>query len=67
MNLTPIKSSFLEALGYDPDTKTLAAQIRGTTYTYHDVSPETYQDILTAPSPGKAFNQFRAIQDKIHD
>ncbi len=67
MKLSPISSSFIDAIGYDPDTRTLGVLIRGTEYTYPDVSPETYNQIVNAPSIGRAFNDFRATQDKIHD
>lgn len=52
--LKPVKSSMVEATGYDPLTKTLAVQFRGgKTYHYDNVPTETVDAMGKAESIGK--------------
>ena len=54
MKLTPIKSSALNGIGYDPETKTLHLEFAsGGTYTYSDVPPEKFAALKAAESAGK--------------
>lgn len=58
--LTPVKSSQVAAVGYDPQTKTLAVTFTrgpGTIYHYPNVEPRTHQDFLRAESIGKFFGK----------
>jgi hypothetical protein len=58
MTMSPIKSSQIEAVGYDAASKTLAVKfVRGTTYSYRDVPAETYTQMMAAESIGKFFGQ----------
>lgn len=60
--LTPVKSTRVEAIGYEAETQTLAIKFppsrsapEGSTYHYADVSPETAAAFVAAESPGKFF------------
>ena len=58
--LSPVKSSQIESIGYDPATKTLACKFSrgaGHVYHYHDVTPEMHAKFLAAESIGKFFGQ----------
>lgn len=57
--LTEVESSQVKAIGYDPETKTLAVTFpRGTGAIYHypDVEPETHAAFIGAESIGKFFD-----------
>ena len=57
INMTPVKSNQVAAIGYDPETKTLAVTFtRGSAlYQYPDVEPETHAAFIAAESVGKHF------------
>jgi hypothetical protein len=57
IDLTPVQSSQIAALGHDPVTNTLRVQFQGSgsTYDYAGVSAETAADFLKAESIGKFF------------
>lgn len=56
IDMKPVTSSNIAALGYDSESKTLAVQfITGSEYRYHNVSQETYDALLGAQSIGKHF------------
>lgn len=58
--LTPVKSSQVKAIGYDPLTKRLACQFAhgaGHLYVYPNVEPKTHADFMAAESIGKFFGQ----------
>lgn len=58
MNLTPVTSSTIDAIGYDPDAQTMhVAFLSGGTYEYLDVDPETHQALVEAPSVGSHFHK----------
>src|SRR4051812_34753451 len=60
IQLQPVTSSQVKAIGYDPETKTLAVQFaRGTGAIYHypDVEPETHQAFIGAESIGVFFGK----------
>jgi hypothetical protein len=55
--LTPVKSSQIQAIGFDATSSTLAVRFtRGTkTYLYRDVSPEVHQRFMASESKGVFF------------
>lgn len=56
--LTPIKSSMLQAHGYDHDTRTMRIQYHnGAIYDHPDVPFEKYHAFTGAQSPGGFFNK----------
>ena len=56
MDMQPVSSSMIAAIGYDADTQTLAVEfIKGGTYEYADVPPEEWEIFSTADSVGKYF------------
>lgn len=62
MDMKPVKSSNVNAVGYDPATKQLAIEFKGSgTYYYEDVPPERHAALMGAPgdskhSVGRAFH-----------
>ena len=67
MQLMPVKSSRILALGYDETTWTCFVQFRptareskGPVYAYADVPPELFLAFLSAPSLGRFFGQHLA-------
>lgn len=63
MQLTPVTSSSIEAVGYHHDTRTLHVRFAsGATYTYRDVEPEEHQALIGAKSVGGHFaKNIRAV------
>jgi hypothetical protein len=58
IDLQPVESNQVGAIGYDPDTKTLAVQFRRgarAIYHYPNVEPETFEAFKGAPSIGTYF------------
>lgn len=58
--LVPVTSNQVRAVGYDPDTQTLAvtfARGAGAIYHYPNVSPETHAEFMAAESIGQFFGQ----------
>lgn len=54
MKLEPVKSSNVNAVGYDADAKQLHVKYKsGGTYTYHGVSPDDHKALMSASSIGK--------------
>lgn len=63
INLTPVKSSHLKSVGFDPVTKTMAVQFNdGPVYHYQNVPPNVHGLLMGATSKGKFFN--RAVKGK---
>jgi len=59
MKMTPVDSSNLSAVGYDPKTKTMHIRFQsGRLYAYYDVPEDIYQDLMNADSLGSYFNSF---------
>lgn len=55
--MTPVKSSNLSAVGYDPATRALTVQFKsGASHHYADVSPEAHAALMAAESVGKHFH-----------
>ena len=53
MELTPVKSSNVEAVGYDHKARELHVRFKGGgTYVYAGVAPEEHAALMAAPSIG---------------
>jgi hypothetical protein len=59
MTRLPLKSSFLAAAGYNPETKVLEVEFKaGRIYQYFDVPPEVYAELIDPEkSAGKTFSR----------
>jgi hypothetical protein len=58
MEMQPVKSSNVKAVGYDEENKTLQVEFRsGGIYQYASVQPEMYADLLAAESVGRFVSQ----------
>lgn len=58
MTYQPLRSTAIAAAGYDPDTRELELEFTsGETYTYEDVPPEVYQELIASRSPGRFYHQ----------
>lgn len=60
IQLNEVESNQVDAIGYDPETKTLAVRFKrgpGALYHYADVSPETHAAFVFADSIGTYFGQ----------
>lgn len=56
MQLKPVTSSNIDAVGYHEDERTLHVRFTsGATYTYRDVDPAEHQALIEAESVGKHF------------
>lgn len=57
MELKPVKSSNIEAVGYDADKQELQIQFKGgAVYAYDGVLPDDYEALKYAPSVGSHFH-----------
>jgi hypothetical protein len=57
VNRTPVISSNVASVGYDPNTMTLEVEFtNGSVYQYFDVPELEYQSLMTAESLGKYLN-----------
>jgi hypothetical protein len=58
MDRTPVKSSNISSVGYDPETSTLEIQFKsGGIYRYAGVDSDTHTSLMGAESIGKFFHQ----------
>lgn len=59
MNRTPVISSNIASVGYDPTTMTLEVEFKNgsSPYQYFDVPEPVYQEMMGAASVGTFFNQ----------
>lgn len=56
MKRTPVESSMIQDIGYDPETETLEIGFNsGTVYQYFEVEQETYDAFMKADSKGRYF------------
>lgn len=56
MKRTPVDSSMIHDVGYDPKTETLEIGFNsGTVYQYFEVEPEAYEALMKADSKGRHF------------
>jgi len=59
MEMIPVTSSNLAAVGYEYETATLRIQfLNGGMYDYQGVSSDVYEGLLAAGSKGQYFDQF---------
>ena len=58
VDLKPVESSNIAAVGYDPDGQTLHVKFKGSgqVYTYADVAPEQHEALMGADSIGTHFH-----------
>lgn len=57
MNRTPVSSTNLRAVGYDPDTRTLEIEfLNGGLYRYSGVPASVHADLMSASSHGSYFD-----------
>lgn len=58
MDLTPVTSSSIDAVGYDEDSRTLHVRFQsGHTYSYSNVDPEEHRALVAAKSVGAHFTK----------
>lgn len=58
MNMQPVTSSQIKAVGYEASTRTLAVQFNsGSIYHYANVPPTVYDEFVSAESIGKYFGE----------
>jgi len=58
MKITPVSSTNLASVGYDPTSRTLRIEFRnGGVYEYHDVPEAEYQGLMSASSKGSYHHQ----------
>lgn len=58
MNMIPVESSNLAAVGYNNETATLTIQFNnGRTYEYYSVPEYEYENLMNAGSKGQYANQ----------
>lgn len=53
MNMIPVNSSNLVAVGYDKSTQTLRVKFNSSTYDYYNVPESIFNGLLSAPSKGQ--------------
>lgn len=59
MKMTQVTSSNIAAIGYDPSALELHVEFKsGKTFSYTDVFPDEYEELLKANSVGRHFGQF---------
>jgi hypothetical protein len=60
MERTPIKSSSIASIGYDPETQILEVEFRhgGAIYHYAKVPPEKHAALMASDSIGKHFHAY---------
>lgn len=58
VDLYPVDSTSIEAIGYDPGSRELHVRFlqSGRTYAYFDVDETVYEEFRQAPSIGQFFN-----------
>jgi len=57
MRRTPVTSSNIRSIGYDPQSGTLEVEFNsGDIYQYFDVPESIYQGLVRAASPGRFLN-----------
>ena len=58
MQLQPVKSSNIKAVGYHPESKTLRVQFANdAVHEYANVEPHEHQALVNAPSIGSHFHK----------
>jgi hypothetical protein len=63
MDMQPVESSNIAAMGYDEEDKRLRVTFKsGATYDYLNVEPETHATVIGADSVGSAFHRLIRAQ-----
>jgi len=63
MDMQPVESSNIAAMGYDEEDKRLRVTFKsGATYDYLNVEPETHAAVIGADSVGSAFHRLIRAQ-----
>lgn len=57
MNRTPVSSSNVASIGYDPSTQTLEVQYHSGLYQYFGVPASVHDLVMRAPSKGGALDE----------
>lgn len=58
MQLEKVNSSDIAAIGYDPESQTLAIEFHATgRYHYFSVPPQIHAELMQTPTHGKYFHQ----------
>jgi len=58
MDMHPVKSSNVDAVGYDPASRKMHIRFKnGGTYCYHDVPQDKHAALIAAPSVGSFVHQ----------
>jgi hypothetical protein len=58
--ITPVDSSWIEFVQYDPNLKALKMTLDdGSKYTYYAVTEAEYENVIAGGSPGKAINRIK--------
>lgn len=58
MTRTPLSSTHLASVGYDPIQQTLEIEFQsGSVYRYYSVAPQSYDELMAAASHGAFFNR----------
>lgn len=56
MDMQPVESSNITAIGYDADSKTMRVRFKsGGEYEYRDVDSRVFRSFMEAPSKGRFF------------
>ncbi|MCQ3949298.1 MAG: KTSC domain-containing protein [Planctomycetes bacterium] len=55
MQRTPVTSSNIVSIGYEPSSNTLEVEFKASTYQYFDVPLGVYQEFMGAGSKGQYF------------
>lgn len=56
MEYTPVRSTAIAQVGYDPDIKRLEVEfVSGQSYTFDSVPPEVAEGLVASASPGRFF------------
>ncbi len=59
MNMVPVASTSIEAIGYDPKSQVLRIAFRtGGLYEYHEVPQDIAASLIHAPSKGRFYAQW---------
>jgi len=63
IDMTPVQSSNLAAVGYDAEARELTIEfVSGETYVYEDIDPALYEGLMSAGSLGSFF--YANIRDR---
>jgi hypothetical protein len=58
MERTPVSSTNIVSIGYDPSSCTLEIEFQSGLYQYFSVPGEVFEGLMQAPSKGSFFDQY---------